>query len=200
VNRYEYYGRIYFDAHQALCRYLGEWVDTDQGCEMASEACSRWFQAAADVRLAASGPYAELYAAAGWVLTKTLSMGLTASADELVRAIPTSAGTLPYELSWVYNQITKASRLEGWDRKTVHLIAVEISKVWPGSSCSVVTTDNSVLAKPVWHLLRCALEGLSSHQCSSCQICEAAAARWEDDDVATERWLTDQRLKREGQL
>lgn len=188
--------QLWYDAHTAIRVFLEDYTDLDEARRLASRACAIWVQAAGDGMVTPSGPYAQLYAAAVYVLHAHLGVLMPVTDAELEAAVPVSTELLPYQLSKTYTDIWKASSLLVWDRKTVHRVAKGLGCTWPSSATTWSILGAEEISPLVIPLLRRAVVVLSEHECYDCMICGEAAVRWEEDDKRTETWNVNQRLAR----
>lgn len=187
----------WFEAHQELRVFLEHWTYVDKARAVATASCALWVRHALDGRVAHSGPYGLLYAAAYETAKMTVGGMDVAPPEEAERLIPLDKTLLPYQLSKIYTDCWKAGQLLHWDRKTANRATRALSMLWPTGPtgwCEIGPDKINPLAIP---LARRAVETLEHHTCLDCAICTEAAVRWESADRATEEWFTARRLLNE---
>lgn len=165
---------------------------------IASATLGLWTRAAMDQPGLGSCPWSRLFAITEVVTLKTLGMGLTLTSGEFWDAIPLDIPGLPYDLAHVEAELWKLAQLMEWDRHTINALTKQMQYVGFAPAGDLLMLGRNMDGSPEHLLARRAFEVYHAHEQDGCVVCQMAGHRWDAEDRATEQWLTEQRLAREG--
>jgi hypothetical protein len=158
----------------------------------AAAACSAWFTGAALGEPTVSGPYANLYYLAADELWRHKDPWGVMTSAQLVDDIPIPGTRRSCELARLYSVVGMARHYGRWNTADVAYLAEQIKTFIPESWGWIDLAAKIIDGGSAGRLLRCAVEALDQHSCTSDDYCITAGRLAADEDLRGEQWICDQ--------